>query len=271
MKRVEGEERNQRALSFRAAWVLVIGLLAVSLASVGMAGEPDYSTWNRLLESYYDPARGMNYAALKAGDTATLDQLRQEMAHVDAGSLSRDEQLAFWINLYNISVVGIVVDHYPVSSIRDISTDPIVRLNVFKKDLVPFAGGRLSLDAIEHDRVRQFGDPRIHFAVNCAAKSCPPIREEAYVGARLDQQLDDQTRRFLNGPNGVTLGRKGQTLIVHTTKIMDWFGEDFDKAGGQLAFLRRYVSPGKKTIIDAAKKVTIEYDDYSWDLNDARR
>ncbi|HVT45890.1 MAG TPA: DUF547 domain-containing protein [Thermoanaerobaculia bacterium] len=244
-------------------------LLLFFLSAPLLAAEPDYSTWNMLLARHYDPARGMEYAGLKARDAATLQQLRRRMAAVDLAKLSRNEQLAFWINLYNISVVGIVVDHYPVKTIRDISTDPIVRLNVFKKDLVPFGSARISLDEIEHKRIREvFRDPRIHFAINCAATSCPSIRHEAYVGARIDAQLDDQTRSFLNGPLGVSLSRRGKTLIVRTTKIMDWFGDDFDQwGGGKLAFLRRYLSAGKVKVIDSAADVKIDYDDYDWSLN----
>ena len=117
-----------------------------------------------------------------------------------------------------------------------------------------------------------FKDPRIHFAINCAAASCPPIRSEPYVGARLDQQLDDQTRRFLNGPLGVKLERDGDELEVHTTKIMDWFGDDFEKwGGGRVAFIRKYLPQDKQKMIDAAKDIELEFHDYDWGLNDASR
>jgi hypothetical protein len=256
----------------RHPWLATALLLALALPAA--AAPPDYAAWNQLLQRYYDPAKGMDYKALKAKDKAALDQLRRQLSTVDVAALSRDDQLAYWINLYNVNVVGVVVDNYPVESIRDISTDPIVRLNVFKKDSVATKMGRISLNDVEHERIRAvFKDPRIHFAINCAAASCPPIRSEAYAGSRLDAQLDDQTRRFLNGPHGVRLTRKGDTLKVYTTKIMDWFGEDFDQwGGGRLAFLRKYLSPERQKALDAAGgKVELEYQDYSWDLNDWRR
>ena len=133
-------------------------LLALTLLAAGpaSAAEPDYKTWQELLSRHYNPAKGMNYKALKA-DKANLDKLRRQMATVDAASLSRPEQLAYWINLYNINVVGIVADNYPVESIRDISTDPIVRLNVFKKPSVRIKGGTISLDAIEHEKIQLRG------------------------------------------------------------------------------------------------------------------
>lgn len=251
---------------------LLLQLVVVATAA-GAASPPDYSAWQGLLSKYYDPARGMNYKALKANDAKALDALRRQMAQVDVGSLSKPDQLAYWINLYNISVVDTVVDGYPVKSIRDLSTDPIVRLNVFKKATIDTRQGKMSLDTIENEKIRAgFKDARIHFAINCAAESCPPIRPEPYVGARIDQQLDDQTRRFLNGPNGVRLEQDGEELVLHTTKVMDWFSEDFERwGGGHKAFIRKYVTPDKQKRIDAAKKVEIRYDDYSWKLNDTSR
>lgn len=239
-----------------------------------MAGEPDYSAWNSLLKKYYDPAKGMDYRNLKAKDAATLRSLREQMARVTVSSLNRKQQLAYWINVYNINVVGIVVDKYPIGSIKDLSTDPIIRLNIFKKDLVPIAGAVTSLDHVENTRIREgFKDARIHFAINCAARTCPPIRPEAYVGARVDEQLDDQARRFLSGPYGVKVGKKGDKMTLSTTKIMDWFKKDFEQwGGGSVAFIKKYASPDKVKMIDAAGgKVRLEYDNYDWALNDWKR
>ncbi|MEO8217487.1 MAG: DUF547 domain-containing protein [Acidobacteriota bacterium] len=237
------------------------------------SGEPDYSGWTALLTKYYDPQGGMNYKALKAGDAGTLQALRQKMAGVNVGSLSKKEQLAYWINLYNINVVSVVVEHYPLKSIRDLSTDPIIRLNVFKTDRVPFGKGKIALNDIENDRIREgFKDPRIHFAINCAAKSCPPIRTEAYRGAKIDEQLDDQARKFLNGPHGARVEMKGNTAVVHVTKIMDWFGDDFEKwGGGKQAFLRRFLSGDNLAALKSAKTIRFDYDDYDWGLNDASK
>jgi hypothetical protein len=253
---------------------LLLLLFAFSQTPALQAAEPDLSQWNRILSTYYDPMKGFDYKNLKAKDEATVQALRQQLARVDVSKLNPKEQLAFWINVYNVNTVGTILENYPVKSIRDISTDPIVRLNVFKKDRVPFGNGKMSLNDVENEKIRDgFKDPRIHFAINCAARSCPPLREEAYVGARLDAQLDDMTRRFLNGPLGVRTENKGSKLVVHTTKIMDWFGEDFDKwGGGKAAFIRRYVAADKQRAMDqAGGKISLDYDDYNWDLNDWRR
>ncbi|HEX6901484.1 MAG TPA: DUF547 domain-containing protein [Thermoanaerobaculia bacterium] len=250
--------------------LILLALLALALPAAA-AAPPDYRPWGELLSKYYDPAKGMNYKALKAQDKATLDNLRRQMAAVDAQTLSRQDQLAYWINLYNISVVGIVVDNYPVESIRDLSTDPVIRLNIFKKDLVDTKRGKMSLNDIENEKIRNgFKDPRIHFAINCAAESCPAIRTEPYVGDRVQQQLEDQTRKFINGPQGVRLEKKGGELVLHVTKVMDWFEGDFYKwGGGTIPFLLNYVSPDKrKQMVAAGNQIDVQYDEYSWKLND---
>ena len=249
-------------------------LLAAAPPAGAAPPPPDYGAWNQLLSRWYDPVRGMDYKDLKAKDAATLAELRQRLAGVDAAALPRPDQLAYWINVYNVNVVAVVVDHYPVASIRDISTDWIARLNVFKKDTVPVKGGMTSLDAIETVKIRQgFKDPRIHFAINCAAVSCPPIRTEAFAGARVSEQLDDQARRFLNDPRrGVQVEvQGGGAIVVHVTKVMDWFAEDFKQwGGGQVAFIRKYLPPDKQKLIDAAKgNVKLDFYSYDWSLNDA--
>jgi len=186
-------------------------LLLLPLAAHAQT-EPDYSAWTQILKTYYDPARGMDYAGLKARDAATLQNLRQQLGRVNVAALNPKQQLAYWINVYNVNTAATIVEAYPVDSIRDLSTDPIIRLNVFKKERVQSEGTLISLDTIENERIRDgFHDPRIHFAINCAAKSCPPIRTEAYNGANVDAQLDDQVRKFLAAHVRVRDG------VVHTT------------------------------------------------------
>jgi hypothetical protein len=255
--------------------IVFLALVAVMMVvpSLLAQAEPDYSPWNTLLARYYDPAHGMDYAHLKASDAATLQKLRQQLGRVNVDALTPKQRLAYWINVYNINTVATIVESYPTESIRDLSTDPIIRLNVFKKERIPFGSKLLSLNDVENDKIREgFHDPRIHFAINCAAHTCPPIRTEAYVGAKLDAQLDDQARHFLAGPLGVRYGKKGDTLVLHVTKIMDWFKDDFDKwGGGRPAFLRRFVAADKAALIAQAKDIDFEYDEYDWKLNDWKR
>lgn len=240
--------------------VLAIALLAAPL----FAAEPDYSGWDAILARHYDPARGMDYASLKA-NRASLDRLRADLSRVNVAALTRDEQLAYWLNLYNISVVALVVDRYPVDSIRDLSTDPIIRFNVFKRDFVRVGNENLSLDDIEHVKIRQaFRDPRIHFAINCAARSCPPLSHEAFRGARVSQQLDAATRQFIQ--RHVRVVRDGDGTTLRTTRIMEWFEDDFEAwGGGTVSFLRKYLAA------ELGGKVAVKYDDYDWALNDWKR
>jgi hypothetical protein len=252
--------------------LICLALLAVLVAPVAAAAPPDYKVWGELLSKYYDPAKGMSYKGLKDHDKKTIDDLRHQMATVDVQALSRNDQFAYWINLYNINVVGLVVDHYPVASIKDLSTDPFIKLNVFKKDIVQTKKGAMSLNDVENDKIREgYKDPRIHFAINCAAKSCPPIRTEPYEGAKINEQLDDQVRKFLDGPHGARIEKSGGQTVVHVTKVMDWFSADFQKWGnGQINFLKRYVSGPKRNQMDAAgNQIDLKFDDYDWKLNDA--
>ena len=247
-------------------------LVILSLAVTANAADPDYAAWGAILSKYYDETRGMDYRGLKAKELPALQSLRARLAAVDPKTLTRDEQLAYWINLYNINVVALIAENYPTKSIRALSTDPVIRLNVFKKDIVPFGRGKISLNDVENDRVREgFRDPRIHFAINCAARSCPPIRPTPYTGAGLSAQLDDQVRKFVSR-GGVRVEQRNGKTVVHTTKIMDWFADDFEKwGGGRLVFLQRYLPEDKRRVLDAAgKNVSIFYDDYEWDLNDRR-
>jgi hypothetical protein len=268
--------------SCAAAAAILLPLLATAMiaappaGAAGTAAPPDYDAWTKLLARHYDPDRGMSYQALKAQDGKTLADLRQRLATVDAASLAPLDRLAYWINVYNVNVVATVVDHYPVKSIRDISTDPITRLNVFKKDTVPVKGGAISLNDVENTQLREaFKDPRIHFAINCAALSCPPIRPEAFAGGRVSEQLDDQARKFLNDPRrGVQIESKGADgIVIHVTKVMDWFAGDFEKwGGGQVAFIRKYVTPDRQKQIDAARgKVKLDFYSYDWSLNDTSK
>ena len=260
-------------MNVKTLTLLLSGLLLAALPAAAV-NPPNYKLWADLLSKYYDPAKGMNYKALKANDKKTLDELRRQMAQVDVVTLPRNDQLAYWINLYNISTVNVVVENYPVKSIRDISTDFIAHLNVFKKDYVLTRKGPMSLNDVENDKIRNhFMDPRIHFAINCAAKSCPPIRTEPYVGERVQEQLDNQARMFLNGPHGVRLEKSGGELVLHVTKIMDWFADDFEKwGGGRVHFISTFASPDKRQQIQAAgNQIDLKFDDYDWSLNDASK
>lgn len=246
-----------------------VGLWLIGLSAALYAADPDYTLWNEVLQDYYDPQHGFDYQGLKARDISKLDATRQAMAQVHVQSLTGKEQLAYWMNLYNISIVGLIVDQYPVRSIKNLSRG-LNPYGVFDLPVVRYEGGIVSPNRIENQFIREgFKDPRVHFAINCAAKSCPPLRPEAYVGSRLDEQLDDQARRFLAGPSGARIEVKPGAVTLRVTKIADWFKKDFESWGGGLVpFLRKYLTADRQAQIDAARHVRIVYDNYNWDLND---
>jgi hypothetical protein len=260
----------------RLSALLFLFLSLTGFAAFAQTPEPDYSEWTRILKTYYDPARGMDYGALKAKDMQTVANLRQQLGKVNAAALNPKQRLAYWMNAYNVNTVDLILHNYPgLKSIRDLSTDPITRINVFKKDRVPTPTGMISLKTLEDDYIREaYKDPRIHFAINCAARSCPPMRQEAFVGAQVDAQLDDQVRRFMTN-NTTRVVKKGSEAEITTTKIMSgfpWFGSDFEKwGGGKAKFVRRYLPANKLSLLPASDDdIDFEFDDYNWALNDAK-
>jgi hypothetical protein len=257
----------------RSLWLLAL-MLAFTSNLLAQA-EPDYSEWTRILKTYYDPAKGMDYAALKAKDMQTVANLRTQLGKVNAASLNPKQRLAYYMNAYNINTVDLILNNYPkVKNIRDLSTD-LLKVNVFKKDRVPTPTGMLSLKTLEDDYIREgYKDPRIHFAINCAARSCPPMRQEAFTGAQVDAQLDDQVRKYM-ASNFTRVKKDGDGAEITTTKIMSgfpWFGSDFEKwGGGKAKFVRKYLPPAKLALLPANdKEIDFEYDDYNWALNDSK-
>lgn len=249
-------------------------LVTPALALPAPSPEPSYAEWTRILHIHYHPNHGMDYESLARSDWNAMKALVAAFSRVDSKELDPKARLAFYLNLYNLSVVNLAMENRQVASIRDLSTDPIIRINIFKKDLVQMKGGAISLQTLENKLIREgYRDPRVHFALNCAAKSCPPLRQEAFTGAAVDAQLDDQTWRFFADPiRGTRFEETGGDLVIHLTRIMDggsWFRQDFDAwGGGRLAFLRRHVSPDRQHLMDQyAGRTRLAFDAYDWSLN----
>ena len=192
-----------------------------------------------------------------------LDSLSSTCAD-DYERWTRAERLAFWINAYNAFTVKLVVDHYPIASIRRIGWLPGA---AFREPFIPMPGlkgGSVSLNDIENGTLRaDFREPRIHFALVCASRSCPMLRREAYRAADLDRQLDDQARSFLADPTKNRFDPATNTLRL--SSIFKWFRPDFEVAAGSLpAYVGRYLNDPHATAPD----VHIEFLDYDWSLND---
>lgn len=229
---------------FSAAMVSAAALVACSGTIEQPASNPttvdvsdedfSYAMYNEVLKEFVDDKGHVDYAGLKANREPhdRFIALMGAVTESELASWSSDEQLAFWMNAYNAITLKYIIDHYPIekgglisralypaNSIRQIP-------GVWDELTTPVAGSPITLDAIEHEILRvEFTEPRIHMAIVCAAMGCPPLRAEAFVGERIEEQLDDQSIRFLGHPDRFRIDR--ETGTVHLSSIFDWFGEDF--------------------------------------------
>ncbi|MEM8639713.1 MAG: DUF547 domain-containing protein [Cyanobacteria bacterium P01_G01_bin.54] len=228
----------------------------------------------RVLSTYVDDQGLVDYVALQ-GDRQALDAYNTALATVTPetyASWSEAEQIAFWVNAYNSLTLKSIIDQEPLkASIKDITGVWRIRKHEILSDAK-------TLDNIEHQTLRvDFNEPRIHAALVCAALSCPKLRQEPYVGDRLDAQLDDQSRQFINSPQGVQI--KPEDGIVYLSAIFKWFGEDWVAtygvedgfAGNEnekavLNFVSQYVSDEDARYLEAGD-YTIQYLEYDWSLN----
>lgn len=221
----------------------------------------DHAAFDALLRKHVDDDGWVNYNGFRS-DAASLDAYIAAVARAPFAELGRNEKLALLINAYNAFTIRLILDHYPVKSIKDIP-------GAQRWDAKRWRLGEmtLSLNQIEHEQIRpKFAEPRIHFALVCAAVGCPKLRNEAYRADRIDAQLDDQTRyvhthdRWFKYQSGA-----GE---VYLTKLYKWYGADFKQtAGSVLAFAARYSSALKRAI-EKDEGPRIKWLDYDWKLND---
>lgn len=236
-----------------------------SLASPVAATSPaavDHGSYDKLLKKYVSAKGLVNYKGLKADQQALNSYLDMLSKNAPAASWSKAEQMAFWINAYNAYTIRLVLDHYPVASIKDIGSKikiPFVTTPWAIK-FFSIGGEKMSLDNIEHGTLRKkYNDPRIHFALVCASMSCPLLRNEAYTAAKLDSQLDDQGRDFLNN----SAKNKISPASAQLSKYFDWYKGDWEKNGQSV---EKWVNKYSTTKIDAKTKVS--FLDYNWSLNE---
>lgn len=222
-------------------------------------GTVDHSIYASLLQKYVKHGR-VDYRGFKT-DEATLDRYLKVIDKIDSGNLSRNEQFALYINAYNAWTIKLILSGYPgVKSIKDLGS---IFKSPWKKKICRIDGTVLTLDDIEHNILRpRFKDPRVHFAINCAASSCPPLISEPYHGSTLDRQLDNSARAFINNPQRNYLA--GDTLYV--SKIFNWFGEDFNH--DIIGFFLKYAEKKFKNELESKKdRIKIKYLYYDWSLN----
>lgn len=235
----------------------------------------DHSAWDRLLKTYVKPGPdGLNrvdYAAFKREGHAALKSYISGLQAVDLATLARPDQFALLANLYNAKTVDIVLDHYPVKSIRDISLGGGL-LGAFtggpwKAKVLQIKGTELSLDDIEHGMLRPvFKDPRVHYAVNCASVGCPNLGTEAFTGAKLEAQLDAAARAYVNSRRGVDPRPDG--LVI--SSIYDWYQKDFGgNDNGVIKHLKAYAASALAQKLETTTSIA-DYA-YDWSLNDVEQ
>lgn len=232
----------------------------------------DHSEWQSLLSEFVQPGENgqpnrVNYRAF-ADDEAARDSLElyiTSLEAVEVETLNRDEQFAFWANLYNAATVRVVLDHYPVSSIRKIGISPgLFTRGPWGAKLVRVDGEHLTLDDIEHRILRPgWKDPRVHYAVNCASIGCPNLPTKPFTGKTLEADLEAAASAYINSSRGAYFDDDDLTV----SKIYDWYAEDFGNSDSNIiAHLKRYAKGDVLTGLKGADRIGAY--DYDWALND---
>lgn len=242
-------------MNFQSA---IIALFLLLPAGKGMLPKVDPSPWDEILHQYVNQQHRVDYARLKQQDSKKLRDYVATFGRQGSQELSIDEKKALLINAYNAMTMEWIVQNYPVESIWETPRP-------FKARRFRLAGESVSLDEIE-SRLRAMNDPRIHAALVCAARSCPPLRREAYVASRLDQQLDSNVHEWLANP-ALNKFDPGQHKAV-VSPIFKWYRKDFDEyPGGLRGFLLKFGPPGATEKLKDSQ-FTIHFATYHWGLND---
>jgi len=229
----------------------------------------DHSVWDTFLKIYISASpEGINlisYSRIKGEDKDALNAYINRLSGSKVTELNRSEQKAFWVNLYNALTVKVILDHYPLKSIRDIDISPgFFSSGPWGAKLLTVEGRKISLNDIEHGILRPiWKDPRVHYAVNCASIGCPNLRARAYTAGNMEEMLEAGAGEYINHPRGATV--KDGRLIV--SSIYTWFQEDFDGSDeGVLRHLRAYSG---KALSEGLRGINrISDNDYDWSIND---
>lgn len=231
--------------------ILFLFMLLSAALSAQTAPPGLHDAWNRLLGKHVSAAGKVDYKGFKADQQALDAYLQQLAANPPAGTWKRADQMAYWINAYNAFTIDLIVDNYPVSSILKLDGG-----KTWDVKRILLGGKKYSLNQIENEILRpEFKDARIHFALNCAARSCPPLYNKAFTAKNLERALEQRTRQFINDARFNTLSA-GKASV---SKIFEWYAADF---GDLKTFLNKYA--GVK--MDAG--ASIGFLEYNWELNE---
>lgn len=250
-----------------------LAFLALAAAIPGPAEVFDHSLWDGVLKAHVNAIGEVDYAALQA-DRKDLDEYIRRLGEASPESSpeqfpSREHELAYWLNAYNAFTIRGVVGNYPVASIRKLGM-----LWGFFREKDNTAGGKvLSLDDVEHEIIRKrYSKPRIHFALVCAAVSCPRLSRDAFRAENLEEHLDRLAREFVNEKRNVVVDTESNRITL--SKIFDWFQSDFESAAlakgkrGVIEFVLRHAGADQRQALESLKNPKVKYHPYDWGLND---
>ncbi len=212
----------------------------------------DHSAWSVLLKKYVDKEGNVDYKGFKNDRAALSSYLNYLSENKPDDSWSVQEILAYYINVYNAFTVDLIVENYPVESIKDIN-------GPWTRAIVPIGDTKMSLGGVENGLLKKMNDPRFHFAINCASISCPKLLDEAYTAATINEQLDKVTREFINSDENKISENKAEL-----SSIFDWYANDFKVNG--IDNVIEYINQYSNTRINLG--ATITYLEYNWGLNE---
>ncbi len=213
----------------------------------------DHTLWDMLLKKHVDDAGNLDYKAFQSNSIKLKDYLDYLAKNPISATASKEERLAYYINLYNAGTVQLILENYPLESIKDI-------FRPWGKDRVKIGDNTYSLGEIEHDVLRKMNEPRIHFAINCASFSCPKLLNEAFTASNVEQLLDKATYDFINDPSKNILSHNA----IELSKIFKWYKGDFTEGNTLIDYLNKYSD------IDISNDSEIHYLTYDWRLNEKR-
>ena len=216
-----------------------------------ISGKTCHNSWDLFLKKHVDYNGLVDYKSIKNDISSLNIYLTSLSKNTPDNSWSKDEKMAYWINAYNAFTIKLIIDHYPISSIKDIEKPWDIKF-------IELGDNTFSLNDIEHEILRKMDDPRIHFGIVCASFSCPKLQNEAFVASKLNTQLNDATREFLADSDRNSLSENS----IEISKIFKWFSKDFKKEGSIIDFLNKY---SEIKISPNAKKT---FKDYNWNLNE---
>ncbi len=220
-------------------------------------GNHDHAIWDDLLQKNVSKSGSVDYL----GFMNDRDLLTQYLDHLSIGPPALDkpsqEQLAYWINAYNAFTIQLIIDHWPLKSIKDIGGNVPMIDSPWSIKFFKIGGVDFDLDTIEHEILRKkFNEPRIHFAIVCASMSCPALLNRAFVPQKVDGQLDQQARAFIHDPSKNQISEETMAL----SQIFDWFKMDFTKEGSLRQYIQQYTSVN-------LPEGDIDFIAYDWSLN----